>query len=377
MMNFNIIQAILAYMASQLTIVAVTARKLVKFGIFAIIILTIIRLSWNFGVNIYRTIVPPKEAPPTLGFNKLPPIVFPDLAIELPELEFIVETASGTLPEFPNQMRVYAMPPLASSFSSYDNMIVKAEAFGFTRNPLQTSGRIYRFNHPRVPATMEADIITGTFSLSFNLAADSSPLSNRSLIPSEAAEVVRDRLNEAQSQPEDLSSEFQHVFLKVEGQNLVRALSLSDAQLVQINLFRKNIIEGSEESPTVEYPVVTADPNKANVWFIVSGASDNEKKIIAGEYRYLPVDRSLFHTYNVKTAEQALQELAEGRGYVANLGLNVDGKIEITEMYLAYYDPNNTAAFMQPVIVLKGRDNFLAYIPAIVDEQIQRQETGN
>lgn len=360
-------------MASQLTIVAVTARKLIKFGIFGIIALSILRLLWQGAFGVYRNVVPPKESPPTLGFGSLPELKFPDLEIELPELRYRLETSSGVLPTFPTRMKVYAMPRPTSDLFSYDRMITVANAYGFTRDPIQLSNRSYRFNHPEVPATMEVDVITSTFSISFNLTADSSPLTNRSPTVSEATNTVQSRLSKAQITLEDLSDQASHIFLKVEGRNLVKANSLAEAQLVQINLFRQAINLDSEEE--TEYPIVTANPNQANVWFIVSGSNDNSKQIIAGEFRHFRLDRSLYHTYSIKTPEQALEELQAGEGYIANLGLNVDGNIVITDIYLAYYDPNDISSFMQPIIVLEGRDNFYAYVPAIVDSQIQQEES--
>jgi len=259
-------------MASQLTIVAVTARKTVKFSIFAIIALIVLRTLWGFGTSTYRALVPPKAPPPTLGFGTLPVMEFPDLNIELPKLKYKIETASGLLPVLPEQMQVFAMPPLSSSFSSYETMIAEAAAYGFTRAPIRTSGRIYRFNHPRVPSTFEADIIAGTFSINFNLAVDPTPISSRSPSIPVATNLAKDYLGEAGALPDDLNDRVEGLFLRAEAQNLVSARSISEAQLVEISLYRDPIVLG-----TVEYPVVTPDPNKANVWFYVSGSEDRDK----------------------------------------------------------------------------------------------------
>lgn len=364
-------------MASQLTIVAVVARRMVKYGIFATIIITILRFAWGFGADIYRQAVPPKLPPATMGFGPLDPIIFPDKKIELPELEYTVETADGRLPNFPKQMRVYAMPQLTSNFSSYDSMIQTAAAFGFTQEPIQLKERLYQFNHGSIPVDMKSDIVTKTFTISFNLAADASPLSNRSLTVNEAKEVVVSKLKQAKSFPADLEGETESLFLKVQAKNLVRALALQDAQLVQINLFRSPITIGDETTGITEFPIVTFDPNKANVWFIVSGSGEENKDIIAGEYRYLPVDRNLFETYNIKTAEEALNDLVSGEAYISNLGLNLDGNITIRRIYLAYYDPNDVANFMQPVIVFEGEDDFLAYVPAVTKDSIAAPSQGN
>jgi len=361
-------------MATRLTTTAIGTRKLIKIAIIALIVILVGRVALNFAFSAIRSALPKREAAPTLGFGALPTIGFPEQTNELPVLEFTIETPTGTIPTFPNKMSVYALEQQYSDLFSYDQMIQRAQVFSFTAKPRQDvfSERKYIFEHTNTPSTFEYDLVTETFSISYNLASDSTPLLLRSRTPEGAKEALRDRLDAAELLSDELAEgPSDHIFLKVEGQNLVRALALADAQLVQINLFRRNL-QSTEEFPG--YPAVTADPNKANVWFIVSGSDERSKVIIAGEYKYFPVDESLFETYPIKTGEQALRDLVDGKGYVANLGFNVDGNVTITNIYLAYYDPNIPESFMQPVIVFEGRDNFVAYVAAVTDEYIATPE---
>lgn len=350
-------------MSASLTLIAIKTRKAIRYGLIAFFLIVVGRILLIFAIDTYKALVPPPPAPPTVGFGRLAEIPFPEQNATLPQLEFVINTPSGNLPTFPDQIPVYLMPLKTATLYSYDRIKQIASAFGFTNEPLRESETLYTFNHPSVPATFKADIVFETFSLSFNLAADSRPLNRRAPDVQTATNLVTQVLSRASAKPEDLAGPITSEFLRVEGQNLVRALSLSDAQLTRINLSRKPIV-----IKEIEYPSVTANPKEGNVWFIVSGSEEKGKDLIAGEYRYFAVDAKKFETYPLKTAQQALEDLKSGKGYIANLGLNTDGRITIREIYLGYYDPNTPYSFYQPVVVFKGDREFVAYVPAVTNE---------
>jgi len=347
-------------MAATLTLVAIKARKGIRYGIILLFAIIIGRLILIFAINTYKTLRPAPPPPPTVNFGRLTALPFPDLNIELPELEYTLDTPDGTLPVFPTQFNVYYMPQKTANLFSFDRMKQKASAFGFTGEPVQNSETLYKFFHPNSPSTFTADIVYDTFSLSFNLAADSSPLDERAPDIETAKAAVRQQLQQAGSMPVDLEGEVVSEFLRVEGQNLVRALALSDAELTKINLTRTPLT-----IKEVEYPNVTANPKEGNVWFIVSGSRDRSKTLIAGEFRYFPVDLTRTETYPIKTAAQAFDDLKAGRGYIANLGLNTSGKVTIRRVFIAYYDPNIPYNFYQPVAVFSGDGEFMAYVPLV------------
>jgi hypothetical protein len=348
---------------AALTIVAIQARKAIKYGIVAFFVIVIGRLILIFAINAFRQAFPAPPPPATVKFQRLAEIPFPDYSIELPELEFVIDTPTGGLPTVPEQLPVYLMPQKTANLFSFDRMTQRASSYGFNGEPVQNSDTVYEFRHSEVPATFKTNIVYESFSISFNLAEDTSPLNSRAPDVQTATKSVTQSLTRANSMPEDLAGPITSEFLRVEGQNLVRALALSDAQLTKINMYRSPIVFNE-----VEYPSVTADPKEGNVWFIVSGTSDRAKTIIAGEYHYFGIDYDQISTYPTKTAEEAVEELKNGEAYIANLGLNTSGQITIRNIYLAYYDPNVPYSFYQPVIVLEGDREFVAYVPAVSDE---------
>jgi hypothetical protein len=352
-------------MAANLTTIAISTRRVVRYGIFFVIFLTIARGVLAVGVNIYNAVVPKPPPAPTVRFGKLPSIPFPAPTQDLPTFNYTVETTTGSLPAFPTQVRVYLMPPYTSTLFSADDAKKNAAALGFTATPLELSPVLYRYASQKVPSILEMNIVNGSFSISYNLAADSSPLSGLPPAPEVAAVQAKDLLAQSGVNVTDLTGPSKHEFLKVEGQNLVRALSLSDSNLIRINLFRKDMDTGLVLEPKV-LPSVTLDPNRSNAWMILSGARDKERQLVAAQVRHFKIDEKRFETYPIKTAAVALEELKNGKGYIANLGLNKDGAVTIRRIYLAYFDPDNSSSlYYQPVIVFEGDREFFAYVPAV------------
>ncbi len=346
-------------MAVTLTDVAIKTRKSIRWGIYFIIFILVARFAISSGRSIKNTFFPAPPPPPTVGFDVLPAIQFPQYSQALPQLSVSVETPTGTLPEFPESLPVYFMPKALPTLNSVDVAKSRARNLGFKSDPIEISQTVYRFDHPTDPSSLTMNIVWETFSIAYDLASDPSPIQKNPPHPEAAVNQVNTLLRNANSLPADLTGPTPHEFLKVESQKLVQAISLSEADLIKVNLYRKNF--GSEDNPI---PVVTKDPNEANVWFIISGTG----QIIAGEFHYYPIDEEKVHTYPIKTAAQALEDLKAGRAYIASLGLNQDGAVIVRDIYLAYYDPDINSEFFQPVIVFKGDDNFLAYVPAVTDQ---------
>jgi len=346
-------------MTSQLTEVAIKTRKAVRFGIYFVIGFFVLRFAFNMAINLKNILFPTPPPPPTVGFDVLPRIEFPKNNQNLPELKYAVETPTGTLPQFSESLNVYYMPRSLPTLDSVDQSRTIAAKLGFNPKPQELSETVYRYGHKENPSSLTMNIIWQTFSITYNLAANTSPLNSAPPTTSQALAMAKGYLKQAGILYEPLESgSATHEFLQVESQKLVQAISLSEADFTKINLHRKNF--GTEKNPI---PNVTSDPNESNVWFILSGKED----IIAAEYHYYKVDETNFHTYPIKTAEKALEELQQGKGYVANLGTNPEGNIVIRNIYLAYYDPNIPSQFYQPVVVFEGDGGFVAYIPAVTD----------
>lgn len=351
-------------MATTLTSAAITTRKAVRYGIYFIVFLMFARMALSVGAFLYKTLVPPRQAPPTVAFGPLPALVFPESPVKQ-AVSYTLETPTGGLPRTPNQLPVYYIKPPSATLFSADEATSKAMALGFQNRPNQLSQTLYEFVHPSLPKAMEINIVSGDFSVSYNLSSDRSPLQ---AVPPNEQEAIREAsriLSSARSLPEDLSAGRTTVnFVKQVDQQLVPALSLSDAALTRVNFFRKGF--GPEDA----YQSVTATPGLANVWMLLSGdvSSSRQKQLVFAEYKYYQVDAEQSATYPLKTAEQAYQDLQNGQAFIARFNGAGVTSTKIRNVYLAYYDPNLPNSFYQPVFVFEGDSEFVAYVPAVTSE---------
>jgi len=346
-----------------LTQVSITARKTIRYTVYFIVFLSIGRILLSAGISLYLKVFPPGPPAPTVKFGKLTKIPFP-LSSASPKLSFTLETATGGFPtNIPTQAKVYFMPKVNSNLLSLDTAKAKATSLGFNdSNPTQESDSLYKFKNSTFPSYMEINIITGAFSISYDLTADRTPINNRPPVADVAASEFRSALSDANVLADDLSGPVVPSYLKLNSGKLVNVIALSEADVVKVNLFRKSYDN---------LPSVTTDPKQSNVWAIVSGGQQKDQQIIAAQYHYYSVDETQYSTYPIITPQQAFNELQSGQAYIASMGQYKDGdSLKIRNIYLAYFDPDTSSDFYQPVYVFDSAENdpsnsFIAYLPAI------------
>lgn len=340
-----------------LTRIAIQARKIIRYTLYFIVFLTVGKILLDASIGLYKKIFPAPPPPPTVKFGKLTKIPFPTGGSS-PKFTYTLETPEGGLPtNIPNQARVFFMPKANANLLALDIAKVEAKSLGFTGDPIQESDTLYKFTNPDHPSNMEINIITGTFSISYDLTADRTPLDTKPPVAEVAASEFRSALSTANVLPADLTGPTTHNFYKLSGGTLAPALSLSESDVIKVNLFRKDYDN---------LPSLTANPNEANVWAIVSGSQTRDQQLIAAEYHYHAVDETQSSTYPIKTPAEAFTELQSGSAFIADQGLAKDGdSLKIRRVYLAYFDPEETTDFYQPIYVFEGDNGFTAYLPAV------------
>ncbi len=343
---------------ASLTQTAIITRKIIRFSFYGVIALIIVKMLFSTGVSVYRYFFPEPPPPPTVAFGRLPKLPFPEKEIA-GNPSYTLETPEGSIPVLATQAKLYFRPKPVQSQLNLELAKDKAANLGFLPDGQQISQTLYRFQHQRAPSTLKMNIINGIFSISYDLAKDSSPLEKRPPAPEIAASQIRSYLSSANLLPEDLSGPTTHQFLKIEEGSFANAVSLSEADLVKVYLFRKSYDDLSSLTP---------NPNQANTWFMVSGSRERDKQMIASEFHYFPIDEGKFATYPIKLAESAWEELKAGNAFIANQGVDNESDIIIRRVYLAYYDAGISADFYQPIIVFEGDRGFSAYVPAITSD---------
>jgi hypothetical protein len=303
---------------------------------------------------------PKPPPPPTVAFGKLPKLPFPE-KYKAEGLAYKLETIDGKLPTFIDQLPVYFTPEPVTNIRSLDSAREKASRLNF--NPVgetivQNIPNVYIFKRNNSSALLTINIITGIFSISYDLSTDPSIYRYRPDSETGAIESVKQYLSQGGVDAPDLTGKPNTVLLKIENGKLIKAISLSESNFIKVSLFRKNILYLENE-----YISVSQDYPEGNVWFLTNGSG-----VFAGEFHYYKIDEGKFGTYPIKNSQTAWDELSSGKAYISNIDNINEKSITIRNVYIGYYDAGQYTEYYQPVYVFEGDNNFFAFVPAITDE---------
>lgn len=342
---------------ASLTETAYYARRAINWFVLFVIAYFILRIAWNLVTFAWVVFFPPKPAPPNHAFGKLTTLSFPTQASPSAEITFRLETIEGGVPKASDSAVVYFMPKSPANLLALSRTQDFAERLGFDPMPIQETKSIYRFNDTDVPRKLRYDIVSNNFIIRYAFEQDSALFAERDYPSQEAA------INEAKSilqtyklYIDDLSEgEMRVSFLRLSGDTLVPTTSLSQADAVRVDLFRR-AIDG--------IPVLTPYPNEAPVSFIFSGSRSPKKRIIQLLYTYWPIDYQTMATYTLKPSSQAWEELTSGKGYILKYPA-IGTTVTVRSIRLAYYDSFEPQTYLQPVFVFEGDEGFMGYVAAV------------
>jgi len=339
----------------SLTETAGVSRQVIKWGIVGLIGLMIGRAVIGGLIAWYKA-THPVIPPPTMGFGRLPELEFP--VNERPELTYRLETVTGRLPKMPEQAEVLLMSFERPNLLAMERSIKEAGNLGFKDQPEKLSDLSYRWRIATpIPSSLTMMIYDGRFEWNTDWTLDPNFLVKKTLPQqTQAVKESRDYLRKIGESADDLPEKSAKVsYLKGLSGNFLPATSLSDADFIQVDLFRSNYQD--------KYPFVTPDPAKGLVRVILSGNS-KAGRVVKMEFNYFVIEYNTFETYPLKTPEAAWAELTNGGGYIAKVDRGVSEAI-VRRVELAYYDSFTPQHYSQPVYLFTGDNNFVAYVAAI------------
>lgn len=352
---------------SSLTETADVSKKVIL-GLLGVVVALIVgRVLLNVSVSVWKNLNPPEPAGPTLGFGALPRLEFPNSRAG--ELTYRLETIGSAIPSFGDEGGNAVVYPIVferSGFLDLDRAKSQAASLGFVFEPELIAGTEYRWTKSEpLPAILNLDSVANTFTL--DVAWETDPgFFNNTATPTQqqAVSEARSYLKRAQFLPKDLDEgRSRAVFLQYSGGRFVETLSLSEADFVQVDLFRRYVQEDFRVWPT--------DPFHGLARVIVSSSRGQGERIVSAEYEHTQVNYEQPETYPIITGPEAWQLLNNGKAFVASAPENGDEAV-VRRVSLGYYDSLDDQPFMQPVYVFEGDDDFVAYVPAIRPEYFRQ-----
>ncbi len=337
-------------------------RVAVKVVVISLVALMVGRVAVTAAYNYYIAMNPEPPPPPTRGFGILPALQFPEqLASEKPT-SYILETPTGGFADFGDRAKVFLMTYPEPSLLADEQAKRTAARLGFTGEPEVISSSYYRWTRLQpLFATLDLDINTLHFTITTDYLSRPELLYSSQLPTNfDAVQSAKGFINSAGLLPADTATSSGSVkMLKASGTEFVKAVSLSDADLLQVDLYRTPIDE--------QYEIFTPDDTGTIHAVVGNGGLNNS--ILKYTFAHHTIDYSQFHTYPLRTPESAWNVLKSGEGYVAVNGDS--GQAVIRRVILGYYDSPDPQPYFQPIYVFLGDDGFIGYVSALDPQSVQ------
>lgn len=344
----------------NLTQTAHFLRNFIKYGGLFLLFLMVGRIFLTSFTAYWKATHPEPPPPPTMGFGLLTAIEFPEN--ELTPSSYRLETINGTTPFISDRAKVFRMSPARASLLAVDRAKKSAANMGYVFEPEVISERTYRwtFSNP-ILSTLEMDIITGQFEIKTNWASYPDLLvKTQPLNATTAINKVKTVVQQAGMFSPDLASgPVVTTYIKAIGGQFTPAASLSDADFIQVDIYRQLIDE--------KYSSVTSDANQGVIHAIVSSSG----AILEMKMTAYPVDFTVAETYPLRSSQEAFQVLSNGQGYIAEKGLQDEAVIR--DITLAYYEPDEQHSYYLPVYVFRGDGGFVGYVSALHPQIFEQQ----
>jgi hypothetical protein len=343
---------------SSLTQVAYTSRNVIKYG--GIGLVGFLFLWWGIGgaIKAYQKAHPPYVAP-TVRWGVIDKVFFPEK--EFQKKEFVAELPNDTFPKYQDQAKVYFIYRSKSIIGALEEGKKTAALMGFVSEPKEVGIGVYLFNDNNTGRSLTMNVLQSSFKLSYPYLTDQLLLNPEEMPDKETAiNTATNFLEQIGKMDTDLAEGEKKVsFWKINFDGLKEVPSLSEANIIRIDFFRKKLAENID--------LVSAEVGRAPVSVLVSGSSVAAKKIVEVNYQHVKVDTSdaSSSTYPIISSQEAFDNLKMGNYWPAS-DTNSQ-KVTIRKIYLAYFEPVNLTQFMQPVYVFEGDGGFVAYVRAIND----------
>lgn len=327
------------------------------FGIIIAIVLIIALLA-----RLWMYFFPAPKPKPTVTFGKITSMNFPETE-KSQDFTYTVNTLSGFLPTFTDQVNVYPIVKYKPELLALNNTRDLVNNNGFLSGPIKISDNLYNWsnNSSNLKKTLQVNIINHNFTLTSNFYLDEKIKSVDSP-PNQidAQNLATEFLQNMEALPDDIdSSKTQETILSINNNLLVLASSISNTQLIRVNFLQSDVDN---------LPIYYEKPNESNINVLIGGSMDN-LEVIEATYIHQEIENQS-STYPIKTANQAFDELKNGKAFIASYYGN-NKTVKIRNVYLGYYIGRIEQDYLMPIFVFEGDDGFIAYVNAVTDEWIE------
>lgn len=326
-------------------------RILLKIAAVASVLAVIIFLIFKGGVIVKTMFFPSPVAPPEQKFGKLPEITFPKSNEAVPE--FSINTVSGTLPGFPDRLKVYQLKKNPVNITALSNAKNRASGAGYSNYLQSLTSTVHKWSKPGRNNILTYDIVSFNFSVESDFAT--SPSFSSTISPGlDYLKPATDLIDMLGADKSDIDiGKAKTAYYNIVNTNLTPA-DPTNAQVVRFDFFQNPV-----DKMTIYYPVYNASP----LYMIVANASTG-LEVVSGQFHHFTPDATSSSTYPLKSSVTAYEDLKNGKGFIVSPAPG--SSVEITGVDLGYYlGTDDNQEYLLPIVVFTGKNNFLAYVDAI------------
>ncbi len=373
----------------------------IKRGIVIVALLTFTFYFGRFlivqGINVYRMINPPKLPVPASSFGQLPQLKMTRVQIE-GNPEYILDTQNGNLPNFADRLKVYPLIQPQPTLLSEQKIKQLAADLQFTGASSKLTNSVFRWVDGTNTRTFQADAVTKNFKLETPPFRISNIVSTTSSITeADAIESVEGFLKSKVLLSQTDLANIAYVTIPTQvnlGQIRESKSTATSAKLLKVDAYIE--IPGTKSStrdPDVKYRVLGPNPKDSLISFTTTNNNNMAFKYPIVNFTYWEPDYTNGSEYYLTPIQDVWAAIQSGNGitsyvrtrsgdYYVPIERLAVSRIEIRDIYLAYYMQPEYTPYLQPVYVFEGQittpassgpdtGDIFIYFPAIRGDYIQ------
>ena len=335
-------------------------RSILKYGGVILSVLLFVFIFVRIGFLAKDFFFPTPPPPPSVAFGKVHMPILPKNKTNT-KTAYFVDTLSGTLPTFPDRIKIYNTIRAKPALFSFENMQRKVANLGFNSQAVPLSADTYQWQTQKpITKRLTVNIFSSdfTFSTSFIKESQTQPfllLSDQNSAKNSAVLLIESLT----SIPEDLDmAKTKTSLFTIQSQDIVPVTHISQAKIIKVDFFQKDV-----DGIAIYYPNTTT-------MSMLLGKVEGELAVAEGEFLHQSI-ASEGSTYPIKTASEAFDELKNGNAYVDS---NPDNStnISIKKVTLGYFLGELKQDYLWPVIVFEDNKGFIAFVSTIRDEWVSK-----
>lgn len=349
-----------------LTDLSYYTRKMLPFAAFGLISSIILFYMFLGLLNL----IPKAKTGPALNpiFGKIKrPIINGSKSSS--DIAFKLDTVEGQPIDASAAAQVFFLPPSVPRFGYREKIFLMAKTLGFDTAIAQYKLIDRDASFTSTDRSLNVDI--SNFNFTYNYSFEKNPnLFTATVIPSkkEAENKAVDFLKSLGRYPDEFTKGKTNI-VYLQYNPTTSGFDVLDrpqgANVVEIDFYRPDV-DGFPQPLPIVSPSYFNSPNYV---IMVFDQITNNVTIVRSQIQFFEKSDSQVGTYPLKTGVAAFSDLQKGRGIIPST--STPAAVTIKKMFVGYLDPDMYQSYLQPVYVFLGENNFVGYVPAVDDSQME------